>query len=806
MTDRLKPLLPHFAVMLAFIGLSLIYLQPLLEGKELMQSDIIQFKGMSKEIVDFREVSGEEPLWTGSMFSGMPAYQISVLYPNNWSKTIINWFNIGLPRPANYLFLLMAGSYFLFITLGMGWRYAVVGAFGIAFASYSVIIIEAGHNSKVHAMAFMAPVLGSILLAYRGKYLLGAALTALFLSLQIATNHLQITYYLLMIVLLLGLVKLMEAAKQGQLPHFAKATGMLVVGAVIAIGPNISALWTTADYGAETMRGKSELSTQQESTGLEKEYATRWSYGVGETFTILIPNFMGGASSASLDEKSNVYEALIDNRIPREQARRVIENMPLYFGTQPFTSGPVYLGAILCFLAVLGLLVFRGMDRWWLLAAFILSIVLSWGHNFALFTDFFFDHVPGYNKFRAVSMTLVIAQVVVPILAVFGLKAFLEEDNKTVKINKLYIASGVVGGLCLIFALMPTMFHDFASENDGQLVQAGYPEWLVDALLDDRQSLFRADAFRSFVLIAVSAGLLWLSAFGKMKANLAVSAIAVLVLGDLWQVDKRYLKNDDFVSSRQNKAMFTPTEADLQILSDPDPNYRVMNLTVSTFNDASTSYHHKSIGGYHGAKLKRYQELIDSCISRNNMEVLNMLNTKYLITRSEQGPRVQRNPMALGNAWFVDEVSLVPNADAELAALSRLGFSARQTAIIDQRFADELANPIIVPDSAAVITFDEYRPNYLKYSYTAEKPRLAVFSEIYFANGWNAYVDGEPFPHFRANYVLRAMSLPAGDHIVEFKFEPKVYATGEQYSLAGSVLLLLFVGAGMFVGIKPSKS
>jgi hypothetical protein len=369
MTDRLKSLLPHFLVLLAFIGLSLIYMQPLLEGKELMQSDIIQFKGMSKEIVDFREASGEEPLWTGSMFSGMPAYQISVLYPNNWSKIIVNWFNIGLPRPANYLFLLMAGSYFLFIMLGMSWRYALVGAFGIAFASYSVIIIEAGHNSKVHAMAFMAPVLGSILLAYRGRYLLGAALTALFLSLQIATNHLQITYYLLMIVLLLGLVKLMEAAKQGQLPHFAKATGMLVVGAVIAIGPNISALWTTADYGAETMRGKSELSTQQESTGLEKEYATRWSYGVGETFTILIPNFMGGASSASLDEKSNVYEALIDNRIPREQARRVIENMPLYFGTQPFTSGPVYLGAILCFLAVLGLLVFRGMDRWWLLGS-----------------------------------------------------------------------------------------------------------------------------------------------------------------------------------------------------------------------------------------------------------------------------------------------------------------------------------------------------------------------------------------------------------------------------------------------------
>lgn len=802
MTDRLKSFLPHIVILLAFIGLSLIYMQPLLEGKELMQSDIIQFKGMSKEIVDFREKTGQEPLWTGSMFSGMPAYQISVIYPNNWSKELLNWFNIGLPRPANYLFLLLAGGYFLFMMLGMGWRYALVGAFGIAFASYSVIVIEAGHNSKVHAMAFMAPVLGSILLAYRGKYLLGAALTALFLSLQIATNHLQITYYLLMIVLLLGLVKLFEAAKQGQLPHFGKATGMLVIGAVIAIGPNISALWTTADYGAETMRGKSELSTQQESTGLDKEYATRWSYGVSETFTLLIPNFMGGASTASLSENSNVYQELIDNRIPRDQAKRIIESMPLYYGTQPFTSGPVYLGAILCFLAVLGLLVFKGMDRWWLLAAFILSIILSWGHNFAPVTDFFFDHVPGYNKFRAVSMTLVIAQVVVPILAVFGLKAILDDEDGKSKIDRLKIGAGIVGGLCLLFALVPTLFFDFTSANDGQLVQAGYPDWLVDALVEDRQSMFRSDALRSLGLVAVAAGLIFLTLKGKLKAQMTALAIAVLVLGDLWQVDKRYLKNDDFVSARQNKSLFAPSQADQRILADPDPNFRVLNTSVSTFNDASTSYHHKSIGGYHGAKLKRYQELIDSCISRNNMEVLNMLNTKYFIMRSDQGPQVQLNPMALGNAWFVDELSLVPNADAELAALNRPGFSARNTAIIDQRFADEVADLALQPDSTATIAFEEYRPNYLKYSYSAAQPRLAVFSEIYFANGWNAYLDGDLKPHFRANYVLRAMTLPAGNHTVEFRFEPEVYATGEKYSLAGSILLVLFVGGGLFFGMK----
>ncbi len=806
MSSKLKSLLPHFLVLLSFMALSLMYMQPLLEGKELMQSDIVQFKGMSQEIVEFREETGEEPLWTNSMFGGMPAYQISVLYPNNWSKKLLDICNLGLPRPANYLFLLMAGAYFLFIVLGMGWRYALVGAFGVAFASYSVIVIEAGHNSKVHAMAFMAPVLGSILLAYRGKYLLGAALTALFLSLQIATNHLQITYYLLLIVLLLGFVKLIEAIKEKQLPNFAKATGILIIGALVAIGPNISALWTTADYGSETMRGKSELTTMQESSGLDKEYATRWSYGVVESFTILVPNFMGGGSSGSLTEESSVYDALTENRIPKPQARDIISNMPLYFGTQPFTSGPVYLGAIICLLAVLGLLLSKGMDRWWLLAAFVLSLVLSWGHNFALVTDFFFDYVPGYNKFRAVSMTLVIAQVVLPVLAVFGLKAVLELQNKELLKHNLGIAFGIVGGLCLLFALIPTLFSDFTSTNDAQLLKSGYPDWLVNALVEDRESIFRSDALRSLVLVSLASGLLFLSGMGKLKTQIAGLAIAVLVLADLWQVDKRYLQNDDFVSARQGKAAFAPSPADQQILADTDPNFRVLNLTVSTFNDASTSYHHKSIGGYHGAKLKRYQELIDSCISRNNMQVLNMLNTKYVIMRGEQGPQVRPNPLALGNAWFVSKYIVVQNADEELAALNMPDFEARTTAIIDKRYSDQLLNFHVQLDSNASIALTDYKPNYLKYSSKANGKSLAVFSEIYFENGWNTYVDGELKPHFRANYVLRGMTLPQGEHTIEFKFEPKVYATGEQYSLLGSVFLIVFVGGGMFFGLREKKA
>ncbi|MGK0384257.1 MAG: hypothetical protein ACJAVL_000994 [Bacteroidia bacterium] len=804
--DKLKKLFPHFAAILVFASIALAYMSPLIQGKELFQSDIVNFLGMSKEIVDLREETGEEALWTNSMFGGMPAYQISVLYPNNWSKKILTVFKLGIPKPADYLFLMMAGVYFMFLMMGVGWRYALVGAIGFGMASYSVIIIEAGHNSKAHAMAYMAPVIGSILLTYKGRYLLGSALLALFLSLELATNHLQITYYLLLVVLILGAVKLVYAIKNGELPNFVKATGLMVVAALIAIGPNISALWTTADYGEETMRGKSELSTKQESSGLDKDYAMRWSYGVAETFTLLIPNFMGGSSQGSLDEKSDVYTIMVDKGIPKSQAKGIIANLPLYWGTQPFTSGPVYLGAIICVLAMLGFLVIEAKNRWWLIGAFVLSIMLSWGHNFAVFSDFFFYYVPGYNKFRAVSMTLVIAQLILPIAAVLGLKSFIESTDKVAMKKKLMIAAGTVGGICLLFSVLPGAFFDFSSANDAQLAGAGFPDWLVAALLDDRKSLLQSDAMRSLILILITAGILFATMMNKLKANVAVLLIAGLTLIDLVQVDKRYLNNDDFISSRKNKNAIVPTAADQQILADTDPNFRVINLAVSTFNDSKTSYFHKSIGGYHGAKLKRYQELIDSCISNTNLAVLNMLNTKYFITPDKEGrPSVRRNPLALGNAWFVDEVRMVENADQELAALSENDFNPEKIAVIDKRFANQLSGFQPSTDNAANIYFLEYKSNYLKYETETTTEQLAVFSEIYFANGWNAYVDGELHSHLRANYVLRSMRIPAGNHEVEFKFEPEVYATGEKISLAGSILLVLFVIGGVVGDMRAKK-
>lgn len=809
--DKLKKFLPHILGLVALLAIALTYMSPVLQKKELMQSDIVNFLGMSKEIVDLREETGEEALWTNSMFSGMPAYQISVIYPNNWSKKILKAFKLGIPRPADYLFLMMAGAYFMFLMMGIGWRYALLGAIGFGLASYSVIILEAGHNSKAHAMAYMAPVIGSVLLTYRGRYLLGSALLALFLSLEIATNHLQITYYLLLVVLILGSVKLVYAIKSGELPGFLKATGLMVVAALIAIGPNISALWTTADYGEETMRGKSELSGKQESSGLDKDYAMRWSYGVGETFTLLIPNFMGGSSMNSFlqDEDSETYQTFVSHRPATQQEanelRQLQQQTSSYWGAQPFTSGPVYLGAVICFLAMLGFLLIEAKNRWWLLIALVLSIMLSWGHNFAVFSDFFFYYVPGYNKFRAVSMTLVIAQLILPIVAVLGLKKFMESTDKQAMKKKLMIAGGVVGGFCFIFWLAPGMMLSFLSDGDTTLIGTKY-EWLLDALQKDRGAQVSADAMRSLVFILITAAILFATMMNKLKANVAILIIAGLTLVDLVQVDKRYLDNDDFVSARKNKNAIMPTAADQQILADDDPNFRVINLAANTFNDSKTSYFHKSIGGYHGAKLKRYQELIDSCISKTNLAVLNMLNTKYFITPDKEGrPTVRRNPLALGNAWFVDEIRMVENADEELAALSEDDFNPEKLAIIDKRFSEELSGFTPSADSTANIYFLEYKPNYLKYETEAATEQLAVFSEIYFASGWNAYIDGELQPHWRANYVLRSMRIPAGDHEVVFKFEPKVYFTGEKMSLAGSILLVLFVIGGVVGDMRTRK-
>jgi len=796
-----KKLLPFIAAIAVFFVLTMSYFNPLIEGKRLMQGDISHFRGMSKEIVDYRAKTGEEPLWTNSMFGGMPAYQISVQYKANLIKHIDQLLQLGLPNPAGFVFLYFLGFFILLLVLGVDPWLSLAGAIAYAFSSYFFIILSAGHNSKAHAIAYMAPVLAGIILTFRKKYLIGGVLTAIFLSLEISANHLQITYYLLLIVVAYGINEFIFKIREKEFGSFLKAFGVLLVAVFLAILTNITTLWATYDYTPYTTRGKSELTSNKKdrSSGLDREYATGWSYGIPETMTLLIPDFNGGASGVALGTKSATYKALQANNIPEEQAQGFVnQKLPMYWGTQPNTSGPVYVGAIIFFLFIFGLLIVENRYRWWILGITIISILLSWGKNFMPFTNFFFDYIPGYSKFRAVSMTLVIAELTMPLLAIFALKKVFQDGiNKQVVLKKLLYTFYVVGGICLIIALFGSSLFSFANPNDANYFK-GLPDWLVAAIRQDRASMLRFDAFRSLVFIAVATVAIWAFLKDKLKMQWAVVILILGFLVDGWAVNKRYLNNDDFARKSEIENPFQPSQADLMIMKDTDPNYRVLNLMVDPFNDASTSYFHKSIGGYHGAKLRRYQELIEQQISKNNQNVLNMLNTKYFIGRGQDGsPVPQLNMAALGNAWFVDNYRLVPNADSELTALSK--FEPAKTAIVDVRFKGLVEKYNSQKDTTASIKLTDYAPNKLDYVYKAGSDQLAVFSEIYYEKGWNAYVDGKLTPHFRADYVLRSMVLPAGEHKVEFRFEPTFFKTGERVSFASSLLLiLLLLGGGGF--------
>jgi hypothetical protein len=791
----IKQVLPYFIAIVIFVAITLAYFSPLLEGKKLKQSDITQWKGMSKEIADFRESTGEEALWTNSMFGGMPAYQISVIYKGNVLRHLDRLIQLYLPQPAGMVFLYMIGFFILLLVLKVDKWLAVVGAIAFAFSSYLFIIFEAGHNSKAHAIGYMAPVLAGIILTYRGRYLAGGVMAAIFLSLELLTNHLQITYYLMMISGIYVITELVSSIREKQLLQFGKASAVLLVAAGFAVATNITSIWATYEYGKDTIRGKTELTTEKSNrtSGLDKDYATGWSYGVSETFTLLIPNFNGGSSQGALTESSNVYKALQSNKIDNAQAKNAIKSLPLYWGTQPGVAGPVYLGAIIMFMFVFALFVVDKKFKWWLIIATILSVLLAWGKNFPGFTDFFLHYVPGYNKFRAVSMTLVIAELCIPLLAILGLqKVFSGTIDKKKLIKYLYYSIGITAGISLFFALAGSSIFDFISPSDEQL-KSYYPDWLISAIQLDRASLLSADAFRSFLFIILAGALIWAKLNNLIKQPVYFYAIlAFLIIIDMWTINRRYLNNESFVRKSVAAVPFQPTSTDELIMKDKDPNFRVFNQTVGNpFSDASTSYFHKSLGGYHGAKLRRYQELIENHLSKGNMNVYNMLNTKYFIVPDPQGgaPQMQINMQAMGNAWFVNDARVVNNADEEINALN--DFIPAETAIYDKRFEDQVKGHLITKDTLATIALTSYKPNHLTYKSQAGSEQLAVFSEIYYDKGWNAYIDGKLSPHFRANYVLRAMIVPGGNHTIEFKFEPKVYAIGEKISYASSILLIL---------------
>ncbi len=796
---QFKKLYPYLIAIVVFLVLTIAYVNPVLEGRRLLQPDIVNWIGMSEEIREFREETGEEALWTNSMFGGMPAFQISVYYASNISNFLHDVMTLWLPRPADMIFLYFAGFFILLLLMRVNPWIAITGAIAFAFASYNFIIIEAGHNSKAVAIGYMAPVLASIIYTFRGNYIKGGLLFALFMSLQLFANHYQMTYYLLIIVVIYGLFELYESIRQKQIADFFKPVGVLMIGLIIAIGVNIGNIWSTYSYAPHTMRGGTELtiSDREVSDGLSKEYITQWSYGIGETFTLMIPNTKGGATGAIGDNTRALSH--VDSRF-----RSTVAQQNQYWGDQPFTSGPVYVGAIVMVFFALGLYLFKGSLKWSLLIATVLSILLSWGKNFMPLTEFFIDYIPYYNKFRAVSMTLVIAGLCIPFIAFKGLQRIIDNPEVVnIKDRKFLIAAGLTAGLTFLFYVFPRLFFDFISQNEMEMITAqsqsdpqaaGQLSMLVDNLERARIQIFRADAIRSFAFMALA--LITLIAFAKKKMAkpLFIIIITVLILVDMWSINRRYLNNDDFKPKRIVENPVQKTQANRDILNDPDPNFRVFNKAVNTFNESSTSYFHFSIGGYHGAKLQRYQDLIDFHLTQDNRDVDNMLNTRYYIVPDEsRQQQAAYNPDALGNAWFVNEYRVVRNADEEILALD--DFNPANEAIIDQRYLKHIEGKTFDKDSAANIGLTYYQPNKLKYNYSAGGEQLAVFSEIFYEDGWKSFVNGEPVPHFRVNYVLRAMVLPPGENKIEFRFEPKSYYQGERIAFAfSSLLVLLIVG------------
>jgi hypothetical protein len=817
--EILKKASVHLLAIAIFFILSAAYMYPVFSGKQLHQGDISNFKGMSKEIVDFREKYGTEPLWTNSQFGGMPAYQISVVYKHNILKPIHKIFSLFGFVPVSYVFLCLLGAYIAFLIIGINPWLSIAGAIAYAFSSYIFTLLEAGHVAKALALGYLPPIIAGVYLSFRGKILIGSLITGIFLGLQLLVNHFQITYYTLLIILIFGIFEFYNAFRNKKLGAFFKPFPALLCVVVLAIGVNFGNFLTTWEYSKYSTRGGSEL---RQDNGLDKDYITDWSYGIDETLTLLVPDFKGGASYGMFGENSESYNIIKENQ-GASKARKAMASLPSYFGKQAFTSGPFYVGASIFFLFILGLLIVRGTLKWWLLTISVLAVLISWGHNMQWFNDLIYNYLPGFRKFRDVKMILIIADFAFPFLAVLALHEIFSEnrDRKDI-IRALKFATIGLGSLLLLIILVAGSFN-FESAFDEQYRSQG-AGILVDAFQKDRLSLVRMDAFRSLVFILITAAVIYFATLKKVKSLNAMLLIGGIILVDMWSVDKRYLNADNFVSKKQTEKPFPLTPADAIILKDNDLSYRVLNLSVNPFSDASTSYYHKSIGGYHGAKMARYQDLIEKQIYNNiqniiavfnsrptpaaldsvlaGQHILNMLNTRYIIYNPEAPPLVNNSEM--GNAWFVKNYHMVDGPSEEMKALS--DFNPAQEAIVDKKFSKDLegmeANE---NDSTGQIVLTEYRANYLKYEATCPREELAVFSEIYYDKGWQAFVDGKPARHLRANYVLRAMRIPAGTHTIEYKFHPVSYYMSDKVSIASSGLFLLLFAFAAWFDYKKRK-
>lgn len=827
-----KKFLPHLYIILGFIVLSFLFGYPQLDGLVLSQGDHIQWKGMAKEGMDWYEKTGENVMWSNSQFGGMPTYTFYVAKVNNFVYPIQDGIMGVLGKPAGFLFLAMLGFYILALTFGFNRWLCIAGAVAYAFSTYNITLIEAGHDTKMWALCYVPVVMSGIVLLYRGRWWIGIPTLGIAMAFLMTTAHYQVMYYAIFIILGMVITFFINALKEKQFKRFFIASAVALVVAAIGIGPNMQIFLATAQYNKTTMRGgESELTLNHDNEkkkggGLDKDYAFLWSNAWGESFTVLVPYLYGGASREGLDENSETYDALTELGVSGQQAASFAYSMPTYWGPQPFTGGPFYFGAIICFLFVLSFLVVKSNHKWWILAVCLLAFVMSTGKHSAI-NYFLFDTLPGLNKFRVPNMILTIPQLLFPFFAIWGLNEIISKDiNKEELWKKVKISGIFTGGLCLLLAFGGSAFFEFKGANDAafqsQLVQSfGNNEQaankVMSALRSDRASMATQSGMVSVVFILIMVGMLWAYYKGKLKGMHMAMALIVLVAIDLIRIDSKYISEENYQEPEAIEAALLPRTVDQQILADKDPYYRVLDLSVNTNNNAMQAAHHKCIGGYSPTKMEAYQDMIDIHLAGGgyNREVLNMLNTKYII--SGQGPNGQPvaipNVDACGNAWFVEDIQWTETADEEMLALTaeKLGdmsdttenmFRPKETAVLRTSYKDELSSYKFGKDSAAVVKLDQYGLNNISFYSKNSTDGFAVFSDIYYPYGWKAYVDGKETPIYKANYLLRALKLPAGEHKIEFKFRPERFYLGDNIAMVSCVLLILMVLGSVFMAFK----
>jgi hypothetical protein len=816
-------LVPHIVAVASFIIISVIYCKPALDGKVLQQSDIAHWKGMSKDIQDYREThDGIAPLWTINMFSGMPGFLIATNNNNVISYVANEAFSLFIPKPFSFFILACLGFYFLALVLRVNPWIGMLGAIAYAYSTYDPVIISVGHDTKMLSLAYLPAALGGLIMIFNGRYWLGAAFTALFSSILVYQNHYQIVYYFVLIIVFMTVAHIIKWVREKNYKHLVSALGFSLIAGIVGIATNAMMLMTTYDYSKATIRGgqaslnlSDSLNTTKSKGGLDTSYAFLYgSYGRAETMTLLIPDMYGG-NSRPLGEESKLVEYMNEKGFPPQFANQLYSSFPSYWGNQPGHSGPVYLGALICFLFVFAMLYVKSNHKWWLFAITVLAILMSWGKNLAGFNTFLFENLPYYNKFRAPAMILIIPQLSFSFLAVLALQQALFGDDKKEEVLKKLKQAGLVMAGIFVIALLMYFSFDYMNDRDRYIQQQlsqmmtdqpTVAREIVQAAADSRKEILASDLLRSLFFAGAAFLMLFLYAKNKMKAQHALIALLVLTALDILPVGKRYLSNDNFLEPEENDAIFTPTQADLQILQDKDPNYRVFNLTQDVFNDAITSYHHRSIGGYHAAKLSLYQDLIENQLAKQpmNMQVLNMLNTRYVIVPDSAGqPIAQLNQGALGSVWLVKSVRFAPNAAAEMKALS--DFNAAEEAVVQESFKASIPH-LPAWDSAATIKLDKNDHDILTYTFNAATPQFAVFSEVYYDRGWKAFIDGKEAPIVKTNYVLRGLSVPAGSHKIEFRFEPESYIMGTRITSISQILLVVLFAVALFMEYRRRKS